>query len=113
MYKSPSGSESKPWLSASVYHIGAEYLPSTWLTLRAGLRGQSEVFEPEGNPIVGNPVGYSIYSAGCGFLVGDARVNLSYEYGLMKYDDVWSSAVSRNRESFNIFLADIIYEIPY
>jgi hypothetical protein len=113
VYKRTDGTESNPWLSASTFHLGAEYVPASWLTIRAGMRGQGEVIEPEGNPIEGTPVGYSVYSAGCGFQISGIHLNLTYEYGLMKYDDVWSSAVSRNRESFNTLFADITYEIPF
>ncbi len=112
VYRRPDGTETNPWLSSSVFHVGAEYLASSWLTVRAGLRGQGEVFEPEGNPIEGNAVSTTVYSAGCGLLFGDLRLNLTYEYALMKYDDIWSSAISRNRESFNTLFADVTYEIP-
>lgn len=112
-YKLPDGTESNPWLSASLFHVGAEYVPAAWLTLRGGLRAQAEIFQPEGDPIDGSPVSYTIYSAGAGIMIGAMHVDLTYEYGLMKYDDVWSSEVSRNRESFNTFSADVIYEIPF
>lgn len=102
-----------PWLSSSVFHVGAEYTPAEWLVVRAGVRGQVEAFEPEGNPITGEPVSYSIYSLGCGLVFGPARLNLTYEYGLMKYQDVWGSAISLNRESRHTIVADLAYEIPW
>ena len=66
VYTASDGTTSNPWLSSGVFHGGVEFKPSDWLTLRAGVRGQAEAFEPEGNPIVGEPVGSTVYSAGFG-----------------------------------------------
>jgi hypothetical protein len=112
VYRQADGTESKPWLSASVFHIGAQYTALPWLAVRAGMRGQAEVFEPEGNPIVGEPVSYSIYSTGVGLSYSGIHLNLTYEYALMKYQDVWGSAISLNKETRNTFIADVSYEIP-
>ena len=102
-----------PWLSSSVFHVGAEYTPVEWLVVRAGVRGQVEAFEPEGNPISGEPVSYSIYSLGCGVLFGPARLNVTYEYGRMKYQDVWGGAISLNQETRQAIVADLAYELPW
>ena len=104
---------SNPWLSSDLFHVGAEYTPSSWLVIRAGVRGQAEVFQPEGNPIDGEPVSYSIYSAGCGLLLGPARLNITYEYALMKYQDVWASAISLNNDTRHTIVADVSYDIPW
>jgi hypothetical protein len=101
-----------PWLSTSVFHVGAEYTPAEWLILRIGVRGQSEVFEPEGNAIAGEPVSYSIYSVGCGLMFGHARVNIAYEYSKMKYQDIWGGAVSLNNTQRHTIVADVAYELP-
>lgn len=115
-YASASYSDSRdsvynPWVSGSVLHAGLEYVPEPWLTLRAGVRGQAEVFEPEGNPIAGDPVRYSIYSMGCGITFGPARLNIAYEYGRMKYQDVWGSAISLNTDTRHAIIADLVFEI--
>jgi len=81
--------------------------------LRGGIRGQTEVFEPEGNSVEGEPVDYSIYSGGLGFLLEGMRLNLTYEYALMKYQDVWGSAISLNTERRHSIMADLSYEIPF
>jgi opacity protein-like surface antigen len=105
-------SSPNPWLSGSLLHVGIEYSPLTWLVLRAGVRGQAGVFEPEGNPIAEEPVRYSIYSAGFGLRFSGIRLNIAYEYGRMKYQDVWGSAISLNSDSRHTIVADLAYEIP-
>lgn len=111
-YSNHSGSTQNPWLSGSVFHFGLEYVPYLWLALRGGVRGQAEAFEPEGSPIAGEPVRYSIYSVGCGLAYGPAHLNITYEYGLLKYQDVWGSAISLNRDTRHTIVADLAIEIP-
>jgi hypothetical protein len=90
-----------------------EYDPHSWFVLRAGVRGQAEVFEPAGNPIVGEPVSYSIYSAGCGVSYSGVRLNVTYEYAQMKYQDAWQTNVNLNSERRHSIVADVVYEIPW
>lgn len=111
-YGGPFRSTENPWLSTSVFHAGLEYVAEPWVVLRAGVRGQAEVFEPEGNAIDEEPVRYSTYSAGCGFVFGPARLNVTYEYSRMKYQDVWGSAMSLNTDTRHILVADLAIEIP-
>ena len=113
VYRDTGGTESNPWLSSSVVHVGAEYTPLSWLALRAGMRGQTEVFEETGNPLIGDPVSYSTYSAGCGFLVGRVHLNVTYEYALMKYQDLWQTNVNLNSERYQNVIADVTYELPW
>jgi opacity protein-like surface antigen len=112
VYTKPDGTESRPWLSSAVLHVGAEYRPSPWLALRAGMRGQAEVFEQTGNPIPGEPVSYLIYSAGCGVTFGGIRLNVTYEYSSMKYQDMWQTNVNLNDETRHGVIADVSYSIP-
>jgi len=112
VYTAADGMESNPWLSCSVVHVGAEYLPLTWLALRAGIRGQTEVFEPSGNPIVGEPVSSSVYSLGCGFFFSGVRLNVTYEYAPMEYQDMWQTNVNLNSETSHRFMASLSYELP-
>jgi opacity protein-like surface antigen len=111
-YGGPFQSTDNPWLSTSVFHAGLEYVAEPWIVLRAGVRGRAEVFEPEGNPIEDEPVRYSTYSAGCGFVLGPARLNVTYEYSRLKYQDVWGSAVSLNTDTQHSLVADLAIEIP-
>jgi opacity protein-like surface antigen len=46
-----SGTETSPWLSSSLFRVGAEYRILSWLALRGGMRGEAEVFQPEGNKL--------------------------------------------------------------
>ncbi len=113
VYTAADGKESNPWLSGSVVHIGAEYFPLTWLALRAGVRGQTEVFEPAGNPIIGEPVTSSVYSLGCGFFFAGVRLNVTYEYAPMEYQDMWQTNVNLNSETSHRFMASLSYELPF
>jgi opacity protein-like surface antigen len=112
VYTKADGTESKPWRSSSVLHIGAEYAALPWLAVRAGVRGQAEVFEPEGNPLIGEPVSYTVYSVGGGFLFGGVHLNLTYEYANMKYQELWQTNVNLNNETRHTIIADVAYEIP-
>ena len=106
------GGASRPWLSASLLRFGVAYDALPWLVLRGGMRGQAEVFEPEGNPIPGEAVAYSVYSFGVGLSNSGFRLDFAYEYSLMKYQDVWGSAVSLNRMACHNFVANLAYDIP-
>ena len=77
------------------------------------MRGEAEVFEPEGNHIEGEPVTYTVYSAGFGVFFSDLRFNVTYENSLMKYQDIWSSAISKNSERRQTIVAQLSYEIPW
>jgi opacity protein-like surface antigen len=112
-YVDSDGIETSPWLSSSLLHIGAEYMITQWLALRGGMRGEAEVFEPEGNHIIGEPVTYTVYSAGIGVFFSGLSLNVTYEYSLMKYEDIWASAISKNSESRHIIAAQLLYEIPW
>jgi hypothetical protein len=112
VYTQSDNTVTHPWLSASVLHGGVEYMPASWLALRAGVRGQAEVFEPEGNPVAGEPVTSSVYSAGCGFFYSGFRLNLTYEYAMLNYQDVWGSAISLNTDTRHTLVADLAYELP-
>lgn len=107
-----AGMETSPWLSASLFRVGAEYMIAPWLALRGGMRGEAEVFEPEGNYIGGEPVTYTIYSAGFGVFYSGLHLNVTYEYSSMKYQDIWASAISKNSERRHIFLAQLSYSLP-
>ncbi|MGH7492315.1 MAG: hypothetical protein ACREOO_07960 [bacterium] len=111
-YVDAEGTETSPWLPASLFRLGAEYMIAPWLALRGGMRGEAEVFEPEGNPIAGEAVTYTVYSAGFGLFYSGLRLNLAYENSLMKYQDIWASAISKNSERSHTFIAQLSYEIP-
>ncbi|MBC7185548.1 MAG: hypothetical protein H5U38_00790 [Calditrichaeota bacterium] len=107
------GKESSPWLSSSPFRVGVELRASPWLALRAGMRNEAEVFEPEGNQLPGEPVTYSVYSCGASVTFRGVRMDLAVENALMKYQDIWSSAISKNSERRWIALGQLAYEIPW
>ncbi|GAB4374893.1 MAG: hypothetical protein Kow0042_19840 [Calditrichia bacterium] len=111
-YVAPDGSESAPWLPASLFRAGVEYEVASWLVLRGGMRGEAEVFEPEGNKLEGEAVKYTVYSAGFGIFYGGVRMNVTYENSLMKYQDIWSSAISKNSDRCHTLVADLSYALP-
>jgi opacity protein-like surface antigen len=111
VYRNAAGVESNPWLSASVMHVGAEYVPLEWLALRVGVREQAEAFQEEGAPIIGRPISYSIYSAGAGISFESFRLNIAYEYAKMKYQDMWQSNVNLNSQITHNIVASVSYEL--
>ncbi|MCI0691933.1 hypothetical protein L0337_07995 [candidate division KSB1 bacterium] len=110
-YIDSEDAETSPWLSASLFRVGAEYRVATWLALRGGMRGDAEIFQPEGNYIDGEPVTYTVYSAGLGVFYSGLRLNVTYENALMKYQDIWASAISKNSERRHVVVAQLSYEI--
>ena len=112
-YVDSQGTETSPWLSASLFRLGADYIIAPWLALRGGMRGEAEVFESEGNHIEGEPVTYTVYSAGFGVFFSGLRLNMAYENSLMKYQDIWASAISKNSERSHTFIAQLTCEIPW
>ncbi|TAK54682.1 MAG: hypothetical protein EPO24_12995 [Bacteroidetes bacterium] len=112
LYKDAAGRESHPWLSSSMLRAGVEYRPLDWLAVRGGAREQTEIFEAEGNALIGEPVSYSLYSGGLGITYESLRLNVSYEYGLRKYQDVWQTNVNFNEDTYHTFVVEIVYELP-
>lgn len=112
-YSKTNGSTTHPWAASNVFHLSAQYTPVSWLMIRSGIRQQSEVYEPIGNPFGGEPVNYSIYSIGAGFTFESVVLNIAYEYAHLKYVDSWGAAISKNSEILHTFSADISYELPW
>ncbi len=112
-YTDSDGVESEPWLSSSLVRAGVEYGLAEWIVLRAGIRGEAEVFETVGNPIEGDPVTHTIYSGGIGISFADVRLNVTYENSNLQYEDKWGTALSINRDKRHTIVADISYTIPW
>jgi opacity protein-like surface antigen len=108
-YTGPAGETSRPWLSSTAFRIGAEFRPAAGLAVRAGYRAQAEVFEQEGNAIIGDPVPYAVYSAGVGFSVSGVTLNAAYEYSLTQYQDMWQTNVNLNSDARHTIVADLSY----
>ncbi|MCX6138726.1 MAG: hypothetical protein NTV54_14690 [Ignavibacteriales bacterium] len=112
-YSGADGTVTQPWVSSSIFHVGAEYRPYTWLALRAGSTSYVETFEPLSSALRGDGVSYPIYSAGCGISFAHATLNIAYEYSDRKFVDTWSNAASINNLVTNTIVADLSYEIPW
>lgn len=104
--------ETSPWESSSLFRIGTEYQISSWLALRGGIRGEADVFIPEGSPITDEPVNYRVYSAGFGIQLYGLRWNVAYENAHVNYDEIWGSAVSKNWDRRHVIVTDISFTLP-
>jgi hypothetical protein len=112
-YTDIEGVESQPWLSSSLVRAGIEYGVTSWLVLRGGIRGEAEVFEIKGNPIEGDPVSHTIYSGGVGIFFAGVRLNVAYENSNLQYEDIWGTALSKNKNKRHTIVADLSYTIPW
>ncbi|UCF66011.1 MAG: hypothetical protein JSW33_15855 [bacterium] len=112
-YVDTDGTEMSPWLAVSLLKAGLEFRPTPWLALRGGMRGEAEVFEPEGAQIIGEPVTYTIYSAGTGFRFYGFQLDITYEYSNRKYEDIWASAISKNSDQRHVVVAQLSYLLPW
>jgi len=106
-YTDAQGQTHQPWVSANLFRVGAEVLLKPWLRLRGGIRGEAEVFVPEGAPITHDAVSYEVYSTGIGILHPRFRFDLAYEYGQLKYQDIWASALSQNSTVRHMLTANL------
>lgn len=111
-YTSDAGEESSPWQSASLFRAGVAYDLARWLTVRGGLRGEADVFSPEGSALEDDPVSYRVFSAGFGLRFSGVRWNVAYEYADMRYADVWASALSRNTDVRHTIVTDLSFTLP-
>jgi len=108
-----STSTTSPWKSSQLLRAGVEYSPLNWLTLRAGVRDDAEVYEQEGNPFEGDPVTSTIVSAGCGITYAGVKLNLTYEYQNFKFNDMLQDCVIFNNSKRQNITAEISYNIPF
>ena len=112
-YTDFTGQETTPWLPASLFRVGAEYKITPWMILRGGMQGEAEIFQPEGNEIADEPVSYTIYSAGLGFLYKRFHLDVTYQNSDIKYQDTWASAISKNSTRINTIVAQVSYEFTF
>jgi hypothetical protein len=103
---------SNPWLDGSAFRFGVECLPTPWLALRTGYCIQAEVFQPEGNPVPGQPLSSSVYSGGIGLTFASVRVDVAYEYSSLRYEDSWATNVNINNEVRQNIVASVSYVLP-
>ena len=103
------GEEASPWHSASLFRIGTRYDLFPWLVLRGGIRGEADVFVPDGSAFVDDPVVYRVYAAGIGLHLGGVRWHVTYENADMTYQDIWGSAISMNTDVRHTLVTGLSY----
>jgi hypothetical protein len=106
-----NGVTTNPWRSSHLLHIGAEFAPLDWLTFRGGYSDKAEVFEEEGNPFLGDPVYTTIISGGLGFSWENLKLNITYEYFNIKYDDLLEDAVFLNNAKNSYLTLELVYNL--
>jgi opacity protein-like surface antigen len=107
------GQEHAPWISSSAFRVGAEYGPASWLALRAGMRREAETFAADGSAIENDPIWFTAYSAGAGFSLAGARLNIAFENRTRLHHDILASAVYRNRDARQVITADLSYTLNW
>jgi hypothetical protein len=112
-YTAANGTVDKPWASSQLWRVGAEYAAADWLTIRGGAYEDAEVYEPVANPVRGEAPKHTVYTLGLGCGYEGIRLNVAYEYGVMRYTDAWSNAASVNTEMRSNIVADISYDLPF
>jgi long-subunit fatty acid transport protein len=112
-YTASNGTVDKPWASAQLWRVGAEYTAADWLTLRGGAYEDAEAYEPTANALRGEAPKHTMYTLGVGIGCEGIHLNVAYEYGVMRYTDTWSNAASVNTEMRSNIVADISYELPF
>ncbi len=112
-FTNSAGQESEPWHSSSLFRIGAEYEIASWLALRGGLRGEADVFVPEGSAFVDEPVVYRVYTVGLSLSFSGVQWSVAYETADLEYHDIWGSAVSRNNDLSHTIMTQLSVVIPW
>ncbi len=111
-YTDKNGRKSKPWLDCSGFRLGLEYLPVASVSVRLGYQVKSEVFEQQGNALVGEPVSYTVYSAGIGVRVlRNIHLNIGYEFMNMQYEDNWYLNTNINKETRKTLFGGVSYSL--
>jgi hypothetical protein len=111
-YTDKNGIVTKPWLDCSSFHFGVEYLPVDVVSVRFGYQTTAEVFEQQGNALHGDPIAYTVYSAGVGLrVIQSVQVNVGYEYRNMQYEDNWNLNTNINTDKRHTLFANIAYTL--
>jgi long-subunit fatty acid transport protein len=94
--------------SASI-RVGAEYRLNDMLLLRGGYREDVQAFSPDGSAIVDQPARGGVYSLGAGIAIGNILIDLTYEYSLLKYEDIYQSNTNFNVREQHRMMVDVAY----
>jgi opacity protein-like surface antigen len=82
---------------------------STMLALRGGYCEDIQVFSPDGSAITDEPARGGVYTLGAGLTLGNILVDLTYEYSLLKYQDIYQSNVNDNSREQHQFTVELAY----
>jgi opacity protein-like surface antigen len=108
-YTPSGGSTTSPWLTGSTLRAGIEYRMLGWLSLRAGTRGETQVFARAGDGLLSEPVTGTTYTGGLGFTSGHFAVDVAYEYTTISYEDMYQSNINFNRTRIHTGILEIGY----
>ena len=103
------GSTSEPWADGIEFRVAAEFRPDDWLALRAGVSQDNQVFAPAGSGLPAEPASAAAYHFGAGFFYGDFRIDASYEYSTLLYQDAWLSNINDNTRTRSRFTLELGY----
>lgn len=107
---SSTGATTHPWISKkAALRLGAEYRADEMLAIRGGYREDLQAFSPDGAAIADEPARGGIYSLGAGIDLGNIRLDVAYEYSLLKYQDIYQSNVNYNEREQHQFMMDVSY----
>ncbi len=101
---------SNPWVNNyATMRFGAEFRPSTTVALRTGYHEDIQAFSPDGSAIIGEPARGGIYSAGAGITLGNVLLELTYEYAVLTYQDIYQSNGNYNSQKRHNLMIEAAY----
>ncbi len=105
-----SDTSQHPWVNKSAaIRLGAEYRASDILSLRGGYREDIQAFSPDGSAIVDEPARGGIYSFGAGIVLGHILIDCTYEYSVLKYQDIYQSNENSTTRKQHQVMIDVAY----
>jgi long-subunit fatty acid transport protein len=110
-YLSEQNNEIFPWVSSKAFRVGIEYKYKKWLNLRAGAREEIQAFTPAGEGLIGDPASGAVYTAGFGVQFENIIIDGSYEYGTLRYNDLWQSNVNTNKVLSHNLMLEVCYKL--
>ena len=99
----------RKWADQNTLAFGLEYKMFDYLSLMAGYRAIPEVFIPDGAAIKDKGPGANSYNFGIGVTTFLGRVDLAYEYRVMKYYDSYYSHTNYAFESNSTLMLGFTY----
>lgn len=99
-----------PWINKKgTMYLGAEYRTSDMLALRCGYHDEIQAFSPDGSAIIDEPARGGTYTLGAGFTFDNILFDLTYEYSILKYQDIYQSNVNYNTRQQHRVMMELAY----